>query len=402
MKYRSVNDILADFRENERLMNGRAIEREGVLHGLQVSCICQKHVQLIGPPGTAKSYVCRLAGSQFQAATWFEKLLTRQTLEDTVVGYLDAKTYADTGVYAYNVKGTLTDASFAFIDENYKASGGLRNALLSALNERVLTLGPTRYDLPLEVCWAASNEIGDPEDSAAFADRMVLNYWVGPIEKPANKIRFLKERAAARNGSAPTYPALRQVTLDELHAVQAAAAALPIDEQVFSILADLQKRLAGVGVTVSDRRIESCLSILQAEALLAGDSEVGPEHCEVLRHCLWSDPADRQNVASAVGNIDKGLIGEIRAIVENALARYYSLRGGYDPATDTWTSDSARDTYRAECPELCAGIQATAQDIKARFGGGVPPRVVKRAKEYLDELRDAFVTARRDAQFALR
>jgi hypothetical protein len=145
------------------------------------------------------------------------------------------------------------------------------------------------------------------------------------------------------------------------------------------------------------------MSILQAEALWQGDEEVGPEHCEVLRHCLWSDPGDAANVAAAVGAIDKGLIGEIRALVENVLARYHELRSAYDATTDTWSSESARQAYASECPQLCGNIQNTAQEIKNRFGGGsVPKRVVRRAKVYLDELRDAFVQARNDAQYALK
>lgn len=400
---RDVSTVLADMRENERLMNGRAVEREDVIHGLQLSTICRKHVQMLGPPGTAKSYVARLAGSQFQGTEWFEKLLTKQTLEDTVVGYLDAKTYADTGQYVYNTGGTLTAAHFAFIDENYKANAGVLNALLSALNERVLTLGPQRFELPLEVCWAASNETGDPETLCAFADRMVFTFWVDEIQRPANKLRFLKERASALNGQAPTFPALNPITLDELHAVQTAAQALPVDDTVFTVLADLQKRLSAVGVYVSDRRLESCLSILQAEALWEGDEEVGPEHCEMLRHALWSDPADRQSVAAAVGAIDKGLIGEIRAIIENSLARFHELRAPYDASTDTWASDSDRQTYVAECPQLCANMQTAGNDIKGKFANGnVPQRVRRRGKIYLDELRAAFLVARKDAENALQ
>jgi MoxR-like ATPase len=397
-----VNDVLADLRENERLMNGRAIEREDVIHGLQLSTICRKHVQMLGPPGTAKSYVARLAGSQFQGTEWFEKLLTKQTLEDTVVGYLDAKTYADTGQYVYNTAGTLTKAHFAFIDENYKANAGTLNALLSALNERVLTLGPQRFVLPLEVCWAASNETGDSDTLAAFADRMVMTFWVEEIQRSTNKLRFLKERAGALNGNAPTFPKLNPITLDELHAVQAAAQAIPVEETVFAILADLQKRLEGVSVYVSDRRLESCLAILQAEALWVGDEEVGPEHCEILRHALWSNPADRLNVAAAVGAIDKGQIGEIRAKIENALARFHELRASYDSSTDTWSSEPAKRAYAQECPTLCATMQATGNEIKGMFSGSVPQRVRRRAKVYLEELRQAFVTARNDAQYALQ
>lgn len=399
---RDVQAILADLRENERLMNGRLIERDEVVHGLQLAYICRQHVQLVGPPGTAKSYVARLAGSQFVDGTWFEKLLTRQTLEDTVVGYLDAKAYADTGQYIYQTKGTLTQTTHAFIDENYKASAAVLNGLLSALNERCLTLGPQTHQLPLETAVCASNETGDPETLRAFADRLIIVFFVDKIQKDKNRRRFLAERAAARQGNAPTYPALKPITLDEIHAVQVAASKIPIDATVYAILSDLQQKLEGVGVEVSDRRIESCLSVLQAEALWQDDNEVGPEHCEILRHCLWSDPGDRENVAAAVGAIDKGLIGEIRALVENALSRYHELRGPYDAGTDTWSSESARQAYASECPQLCAQIQGTAQEIKDRFGGGVPARVVKRAKQYLDELRTAFVTARKDAQYALK
>jgi MoxR-like ATPase len=392
-----VQTALAALRENETRMKGRAIERDDVIHGLQLSTICKRHVQLLGPPGTAKSFVCRLAGSQFTDATWFEKLLTRQTLEDTVVGYLDARQYADTGKYVYETKGTLTQAHFAFIDENYKASGSLLNALLSALNERKLTLGPNTFDLPLEVCWAASNETGEDETTQAYADRMVLNYWVGPIEQVANKRRFLKERAAARNGQQAQFPPLMPVTLDQLHAVQAAAAALPVEDEVYAVLADLQERLAGVGVYVSDRRLESCLEIMQAEALLAGDDFVGAEHVEILRHALWSDPADRENVAAAVGAVDKGIIGEVRALVDNALSEYRQLRAAFDPDTGRWSSETARQAYVERCPAMTERLQETGVTIKEKLTDRTSERVKSRIRDYMAELREAFKQTRDDS-----
>jgi MoxR-like ATPase len=389
-------DVRARMARNRAALSGPGglVGREREIESLFTAPLCAQHVLLVGPPGTGKSYLSRAALSQFNGASvYWEGLLTRQTVEDQVMGHLDVPAFQQ-GKMTYVMAGHAPAAHFAFVDEAFKATGGLLNAKLSWLNERVVMRGTLRYTSPLVTCVGASNEFGEDESTEALEDRFLFRHWVDAIAARADKVRFLQSK-----GARAALPQLEPVSLPELQACQAEAAALPVEASVYSILADLQDTLRGVGVAVSDRRLGQCIDVLRAYAWLCGDSEVGPEHVEILRNVLWHRPEEIPAVEAAIGAVDKGMMGEIRGLVEQALEPYHRLRAECDEQGH-WKSEGARAAYLAECVALQQRFQQTGMEIKSRFAN-VPARVQARAREYLKELQAAFEQCRDDAKLGV-
>jgi hypothetical protein len=220
----------------------------------------------------------------------------------------------------------------------------------------------------------------------------LFRHWVDYISERKAKLEFLKAKRERR-----PVPQLAAISLDELRACQADAQALPVDDAVDSILADLQETLATTGVDVSDRRLGQCLDVMRAHAWLCGDPEVGPEHVDVLEHVLWRRPEDIPAVQAAIGAVDKGVLGHLRSATEEALREYYALRADCD-AAGNWRSEESREKYKARCLDLMNHIQAKAAELFAQYNRKLPARIKERAQAYFTELNLAFEQCRNDAR----
>ena len=355
----------------ERCAGYFSAERADIFLALDACALAKHHLYVGGPAGLAKSLLVETWAAQFAAggACYRRELLTRQTAETDVLCYLDVPRFARDGVYEYRHGGKITEAHVAFVDEIFKASGSLLNALLTWLNERTVRGG---YRSPLVTAVAASNEFGEDDSTAALEDRFLVRFWIDRLSAPA-RLAFIRGRAA---GATP--PVLAPVTLAELEAAQRAAAALPVDDAAAVALSALSDSIGGLGIYVSDRRIGWAVEILRAIAWLDGADAVEVDHLEFLKHVLWRRPEDREGVEAAIAAVDRGVVGEVRKLVESALAPYHEARANLDPGA-----------FRRDAPAHVKRLIEAAEDIHKRFGGKVPERVKPRIQAYLRELKVA-------------
>ena len=381
----TMNSTREKLLANERALAGAFTERTAPLRGAMLAVLSKQHVLWIGPPGTAKSAMARAFFAQFEGGVQWQGMLTRQTREDQVLGALDAPAFA-AGREEYLLAGHLTPAHFAFIDEVFKATSGLLNAFLGLLNERRVSLGPVRIDSPLVTAIGASNEWGEDDSVEALDDRFLIRAWVDYVSSRAARIEMLR-----RSAEHTELPALAPVTLEELCAAQAEAAALPIEPSVHASLADLREQLVGAGVSISDRRLIQCEAVLRAAAWLEGDPEVGPEHLACLAHVLWMRPPEIPIVEAALANVDRGVIGEISAIVDRALEPYRELVSPRLP-DGTWRDAGDQRAFTRAAPGLCERLSAAAGEIRSRYGSGVSERVAIKVRRLVGgELKAAFL-----------
>lgn len=365
-----LTDVRKRMLANRRALAAVFFERSDILAAFDVAATAQEHALLVGPPGTAKSDLARSWASQF-TGVYREDLFTRQSSEADHLAYLDVQAFTN-GRHVYKYDGKLTEAHIAFGDETFKANGGFLNALLGWLNERNVRGG---YRSPLITYIGASNEFGEDESVAALEDRLLIRFWVEPIKGKAARLAFLSAGAAAR----PPLN-LAPVSIEELAAAHAAARALPCDPLVFDALVSVQDALKGGGIYVSDRRNRACIRILQAVAWLDGSATVEIDHVDFLRHVLWRRPDDRPAVETALGAINKGIVGEIRAIVDRLL--------------DAYNAAKAQPNFGPNALAMAEQLRAGAEDIRARFAHQIPERVKDRARAYLGDLKAAYEECR--------
>ncbi|MCD8550249.1 MAG: AAA family ATPase [Shewanella xiamenensis] len=175
-------------------LNHGLVDREATMKSALLSILAGENILLIGPPGTAKSLVARRISKIFNEnnladSTYFEYLLTKFSTPEEIFGPLSIKALKDDR-FKRNTDGYLPSVKIAFLDEVFKASSSILNALLTIMNERIYHNGTKAEDVPLRALIAASNELPTgQEELSALYDRFLVRSFVDYIS--ANKLLHL-------------------------------------------------------------------------------------------------------------------------------------------------------------------------------------------------------------------
>lgn len=181
----------------EEELVGRGLECRLILLAL----LAGEHSLLIGPPGTAKSFLVKrlhklidipqnsnshnLDASEtanLRREGYFEVLLTRFSKPEEVLGPLSIYQLQN-DIYERITKGYLPSAYIAFLDEIFKANSAILNALLTIINEREFDNGSSRYPVPLLSVIGASNELPPAKGELdALFDRFLVRLWVDNLD----------------------------------------------------------------------------------------------------------------------------------------------------------------------------------------------------------------------------
>lgn len=275
--------IATAFRDIVAELGGQFFERREVLEALVVTVLARQHAFLLGPPGTAKTELCRAICNRIIGARFWSILFDRQLGKEEVFGPIDLAKYDKTGKWERNIEDTIADCHLAFGDEAGKAGPSVMNQLLTALNERQFKPNGAWIDLPLVSFIGASNELFEPE-LAAIWDRFLVRLKVDYLQEPGNFAAMLST-AVKRNGQPVT-----TVTLEELEYVtRNVIPAIPIPPGVIDTILQLRLDLRAEQIVPSDRRYKQAMSLLQASAFMRGGAVVDEDDLPVLRYVLWDD-----------------------------------------------------------------------------------------------------------------
>lgn len=250
-------------------------EREASI--ITLALIAREHVLLVGPPGTAKSHLCRTAAAVIDGARYCERLLSPTTAPEAIWGPVSISALRQDR-YEHVTDGYAADAHVLYLDEVGRASPAILDTMLHLLGpERQALVGTKQVKSPLVSAIGSANTW--PED-AAMLDRWLLRASVQGL--PGQLRRALLTFAAP-----PLVPVVTLAELDDAHAASRAigwtAAAY---ETLDLILGDLDES----GIAISDRRLRASDKIVKAHALLRGGTDVEPGDMEPLQWVLWSTP----------------------------------------------------------------------------------------------------------------
>jgi MoxR-like ATPase len=274
----------------DALLDG-LVERDLPVRLALLAALAGEHLLLLGPPGTAKSEVARRLRGAFQDATYFERLLTRFSVPEELFGPLSIKALEEDR-YRRLTKGYLPEATFAFLDEIFKANSAILNALLTLLNEREFDNGEDRVKTPLLCVVAASNELPEGEELHALYDRFLLRCHVQPVSD-AGFERLL----ALRGDGPPTLQASLRLSPPEVEQVRAEVRNVRVPSEVTEMLRALRVHLAEQQIYVSDRRFRKIVRLLQTAAFTDGRAEVSIWDSWLLRYCTWDQPEQEASIA---------------------------------------------------------------------------------------------------------
>lgn len=264
-------------------------ERDEHIEAALAALVAREHVLIIGPPGTAKSFLAREVCRRIQGAVYFQWLLTRFSTPEELFGPISLRSLEE-GRYERVTTGKLPHAHIGFIDEIFKASPAILNTLLSLMNERIFYNDGKVETVPVVTLFGASNDLPDEDELEAFDDRFLVRMVVEPIREYS---------AFARMLAAPEEPeATNRVDLADLLLLQEAALLVNLGPEILETLVEIRGKLGEEGIRLSDRRYKHSLRFLRAHALLQGRTSAERTDLLALRHTLWLDVEQRNTVAS--------------------------------------------------------------------------------------------------------
>ena len=308
----------AKFQKLQAEMEGHLFERHDELEGLMLALLSRQHLLLVGPKGAAKSMMIRLLASSIEGATYFERLLTRFTLPDELFGPVSISALKKDR-FSRLTRGYLPEASFAFLDEIWKANSSILNSLLALINERLFYNDGEILQCPLETLMGASAELPQEEALSALYDRFLLRYHVKYIAEDGHLMEMM---ADART------PALKtRITLDEIHDAREAVMAVELDRPLVESVAKIRRRLGAEGLSLSDRRYKESLSVVRAKAWLQGRAYAVEDDLTVLANILWDDPANEPMVRGFVLDIANPQEKRAREIADALQVALTNLQG---------------------------------------------------------------------------
>lgn len=313
-------------------------ERRQALRLCLLAAVAGESVFLLGPPGVAKSLVARRLQTAFADARCFDYLMGRFSTPEEIFGPVSIRRLKDEDLYVRQTERYLPEADIVFLDEIWKASPPIQNALLTALNEKIFRNGRDELRLPLKLLVGASNESPPDESSQAFWDRFLVRLELGPLRDEAHFLAMLTDGSDPYRD--PVAPGLK-LGRAEWDQWRAALGAVELSPAALGAVAALRRAFAeaaaaGAGPAVSDRRWKKCAGLLRAAALCDGRLRVEAMDCLLLEHCLWDLPGQRPAAAALVRATVRDLAWADRAGVDELAARLAGLQAqlaaaaGYD------------------------------------------------------------------------
>ncbi|ARQ98515.1 MoxR/RavA-like ATPase [Campylobacter devanensis] len=328
----------------ETLKSG-LFEREECLKLVLLSMFAGKSIFLYGPPGTAKSMIARRASLAFKITDnsqdeskesnngFFAYLMNRFSTPEEIFGPIDIAELKKNNL-TRKTDGYLPTAHFAFLDEIWKSSPAILNTLLTIINERIYRDGNKDIKVPLKGVVCASNEFPpDNQGLEALYDRMILRYFVKPLEERENFKKLFKSKKS--NDIKPLEP----FSITELEQIAIKSQDIKFEQNTMDLICDLKSQIQLLNqdkeyrkkllssdeykpIYISDRRWKQCAELLQTAALLSDRDAVERYDLALLAHLLWSSEEDKAIIEKILFNVlneNSNFDSELKALKEDNL-----------------------------------------------------------------------------------
>jgi MoxR-like ATPase len=279
----------------EKELSASLVGRREEIRLLLRAAIAQENVFLYGPPGTAKSLILESFATAF-GATSFVMLCNKYSTPEEVIGPSRFTKLKDDELER-NLIGRMADSQFVLLDEIWKASSAIINAMLRLMNERVVENGLTpckkriqTVKTPMRMALSASNEFPDGDELAAAYDRFLVRHHVKYVEP--------KDRAALYFG--PRKEVKQVSSIADLDKANVEAMKLEFTESARDSFLGIIQELADKGIVIGDRRAMKTIRIAKSEAWMHGATQVYPDHLAAITSCMWSSLDDIKTVEDVV------------------------------------------------------------------------------------------------------
>jgi MoxR-like ATPase len=208
------------------------VGQQDVLDALLLALLCNGHVLLEGPPGLAKTLACRSLAAALEGE--FKRIqFTPDLLPSDIVG---TRIFDQRESSFATVLGPIF-ANVVLADEINRAPAKVQSALLEAMQERQVTIGPQTHALPDPFVVMATMNPLDSEGTYALPvaqmDRFLMKVNVG-YPSASEELEILDRFAVA-----DTQPVRSVASLADVRAWRERAHAVHLDLKLKRYMVDL-------------------------------------------------------------------------------------------------------------------------------------------------------------------
>lgn len=280
-------------------------ERDDIIEAMFVALLGKQHLVMIGPPGTAKSYLIECFCSGFESFELFNWQFTKFTTPEEIFGPYSLKALKE-GKYERITAHKLPEADLAYLDEIFNANSSILNALNSAMNERLFE----RKKISLNSVFSGTNFIPEENVLVAFYDRFLFRFIVDEIMEADHFEQML------RLNSYHLDPDLI-LSKKELEALQTKLSLIKYDA-IVKPLTKVREVLKDEAIYPSSRRFKWSILALQANALLSRRNEVIDEDLFILKNILWQTKTEIAKIEQIILKTVSPALSQIRELLSMA------------------------------------------------------------------------------------
>lgn len=283
-------------------------EREEPVKLALLTAVAGESIFLLGPPGVGKSLIARRLKHAFKDGTSFEYLMSKFSTPDEVFGPISIKKLKDEDKYERNIENYMPSASVVFLDEIWKSSSAIQNALLTIINEKVYRNGEEEIKVNIKGLITASNELPPAAESFdPLWDRFLVRYNIGGIRKHKNFLRMITDTKDVYDMEVPEEVKLSNALLQEW---SAAIDEIEVPEEVLNTIQIIRMKIEEYNekhtgrdslVMTYDRRWKKIIRLLRTAAFLNERNRVDLMDCFLMVHCLWNKPEQLETIKEIVG-----------------------------------------------------------------------------------------------------
>jgi MoxR-like ATPase len=282
-------------------------ERDEVVKLALLSAIAGESIFLLGPPGVGKSLIARRLKYAFKDAHSFEYLMTRFSTPEEVFGPVSIQKLKEEDKYERKTDRYMPGANIVFLDEIWKASSSIQNALLTIINEKVYRNGEQEIAVDLKSLITASNELPpEGENFGPLYDRLLVRYQLSGVKEGK---RFLKMITGTDDLYHDEVDEQYKISTSELEAWHRQIDAVAVEDEVLSVIQIIRDKIEDYNqqqedpyrhIQVFDRRWKKVIRLLRTAAFLNERPKVDLMDCFLMIHCLWNQPHQIEAVQEIV------------------------------------------------------------------------------------------------------